>query len=80
MFFFPPRYMGLGGRRSGKGVKFFFRNVFFIVEWLGRGSPKVFFKKKIIMGRGKGCTEGLGCSLIFIYLFFFTVEGEGGGG
>ncbi len=64
---------------GGKGVKFFFGNVFFIVEWLGRGSLGVIFFKKFIMGRGKGCTGGLGCSLIF-FLLFFTVEGEGGGG
>jgi len=31
------------------------------------------------MGQGKGCTGGLGCTLIF-FLFFFTIEGEGGGG
>jgi hypothetical protein len=27
------------------------------------------------MGRGKGCTGGKGCTLIF-FLPFFTVEGE----
>ncbi len=29
------------------------------------------------MGQGKGCTGGLGCTLIF-FLLFFTIEGEGG--
>jgi hypothetical protein len=54
-----------------------FRNVFFIVECLGRGSPGVMFFYKFIMGRGKGALRE-GCRLIFF--FFFTVEGEGGGG
>jgi hypothetical protein len=62
-----------------KGIKKKFGNVFFIVEWLGRGSSRIIFFLKFIMGQGKGCTGGLGCSLIF-FLLFFTVEGEGGGG
>jgi hypothetical protein len=37
-----------------------FRNVFFIVEWLGRGSPGVISFYKFIMGWGKGCTGGKG--------------------
>jgi hypothetical protein len=35
------------------------------------------FFYKFIMGRGKGCTGGLGCRLIF-FLPFFTIEGGGG--
>ncbi len=46
---------------GGKGVHFFSRNVFFIVEWLGRGSPGVCFFYKFMgggMGRLKVATHG----------------------
>jgi hypothetical protein len=37
-----------------KGTIRVFRNVFFIVEWLRRGSPGVIFFYKFIMGGGVG--------------------------
>jgi hypothetical protein len=36
-------YEKVEGGRGERGTFRVFRNVFFIVEWLGRGSPGVFF-------------------------------------
>jgi hypothetical protein len=65
MFFFPG-CMKMWKEEGERGIFRVCRNVFFIVEWLGRGSPRVFFFYKFIMGRGKGCTGGKGCRLIFL--------------
>ncbi|CAM6011152.1 unnamed protein product, partial [Sphagnum balticum] len=35
------------------------------------------FLYKFIMGRGKGCTGGLGCTLIFFLPFFLLFRGRG---
>ncbi len=65
---------------GGKGVHLGFSgNVFFIVERVGKGSSWVIFFYKFIMGQAKGCTGGLGCTLIFFF-FFLLLRGEGVGG
>jgi hypothetical protein len=43
-----------GGRRRGERGTFFSGNVFFIVEWLGGGSPGVIVFYKFIVGGGVG--------------------------
>ncbi len=53
--FFSPRYMKRWKEEGERGTFRVSRNIFFIVEWLGRGSPGVIFFYKFIMGRGKGC-------------------------
>jgi hypothetical protein len=54
---------------GGKGVHLGFREtqVFFIVEWLGRGSAGVIFFFKFIMGRGFRVHWGKGCTLILFF-------------
>jgi hypothetical protein len=62
--FFFPRYMKRWEEEGGgRGTFRVSRNVFLIVEWLGRGSPGVFFFYKFIMGWGKRCR--------LIFFFFF---------
>jgi hypothetical protein len=58
--FFFPRCMKRWKEEGKRGTFRVFRNVFFIVEWLGRGSPGVISFYKFIMGWGKGCTGGKG--------------------
>ncbi len=70
MFFFSLHWKC--GRRRGKGVNLGALEMFFSL-WRGYGREGGNFFYKFIMGRGKGC------KLIF-FLFFFIVEGEGGGG
>jgi hypothetical protein len=73
-FFFLPDVWKGGRRRGERGTFRVQGNVFFIVEWLGRGSPRVIFRVKFIMGRRFRVHWGKGCTLIF-----FLLLGGGGG-
>jgi hypothetical protein len=73
-FFFFPRCMKRWKKEGERGTFRVHGNVFFIVEWLGRGSPGVIFRVKFIMGQGFRVHWGKGCTLIY----FFIVEGGRG--
>jgi hypothetical protein len=79
MFFFPPDIWKGGRRRGERGTFRIFWECFFHCGEGREGFTRGNFLYKFIMGRGKACTGGLGCTLIF-FLLFFPVEGEGGGG
>ncbi len=70
--FFSPRYMKRWKEEGERGTLGFSRNVFFIVERVGRGSPGVIFLQ-IHCGTGERVHLDL-----FIFLFFI-IEGERGG-
>ncbi len=56
-------------RGRGKGVHLGLLEMFFHCGEAKEGFIGGNFFDKFIMGRGKGCTEGFGCRLIF-FLFF----------